>query len=128
MLSKILAEAEALGGGVTARLIGGSHDRPSGVAGVPVRGWGHANRGSAESGWGAVMSRPSAEDRMVADFVKLTKRAQELAESWVNGNRSYVLDTLESCRRPTLALLVAQALDQEPMILARELYRRSWDN
>lgn len=63
---------------------------------------------------------------MEANFKKLGLFAQELAESWVNGNRTDVLETLSrrSARSPVLALLVAQALDQEPVYLARALYRR----
>lgn len=67
---------------------------------------------------------------MATNYEKLGLFAQELAESWVNGNRTDVLETLSrrSARSSVLALLVAQALTElgvlEPTALARALYRR----
>ena len=62
------------------------------------------------------------------NFNQLHAFARELAESWINGNKSDVIETLEGQGRGKklpLVLLVAQALDEEPAKLARVLYVRS---
>lgn len=67
---------------------------------------------------------------MTGDFRELVQRAGELAESWVNGNRSEVFEQLEA-HGPELALLFVNQMGVLKGIflgdLARELHRRSWD-
>lgn len=88
---------------------------------------GHPDSCGVDHGGYASARGPSAEDRLAQDFHELTQRAGALAESWINGNHSAVLEQLEN-HGPELALLfVNYPHGPGRLKLARELHRRSWD-
>ncbi len=69
----------------------------------------------------------TADQRRLADFSELQDFAAELAASWINGNKSDVLDTVKD--KPIVALLLGDVLvgSNQVFEVAYSLHERNWE-
>ena len=70
---------------------------------------------------------PTFEQRSNAAFSDLQDFAAEMAASWINGNKSDVLDTLKD--KPIVALLLGDELlgPNQCFEIALALHKRGWE-